>query len=147
MMRHFEFQNASVAVWSGAPTLQDCERALVSARECFDRNGGQPIILIGVLMPDVKMPSEAVHKRMGECWPLLFELSKIIQCVSLPGGFTAARILAMIGSVFNRHDRRVSIYRTLPAALQEVRRASPGFATAELEKLILAKIESYSTSP
>lgn len=142
MMRPFEFRNCSVAIWSGAPTLADCELALASASALYDANGGEKVILIGVFKGDVKMPSAEVDKRMVECWPQLFKVASSIQCISLPGGFTAANILAMIASVFTRHGRRVSIYRTIPAAMLELRRLSPDFPTAELESLIIENLKS-----
>lgn len=140
MMRPFESGVCSVAIWSGDPTLEDCELAIASARALHDRIGGR-VILIGVLKPDVRMPSREVHLRMAECWPQLFALASLIQCVSLPGGMTAARIIAMIGSVFSRHGQTVSIYRTLPAAMQELQQAAPGLSTVEFERLIREAIK------
>lgn len=138
MLTSLEYKNVSVAVWSGSPTLQDCSQALLAARQCHVRNDRAPIVLISILKPDVRMPSTAVYRRMAEHWPLLLELSLTIQCVCLPEGRPAIDLLSMLLTTFSlvRKNRHVCIYRTLAAALHEVRMLCPDLSVDELEALI-----------
>jgi hypothetical protein len=133
-----EFRNVSVAVWSGEPTLQDCDLALHAAQQCYENNGNHPVILVCVLKPGVKLPAEEVRQRMVSHWTKIVPLASAVQYISLPTGRPAARLVSMLVTVFAlaRNGKRIVVHRSLRTALAEVQKLDPGLPMDELEKVI-----------
>jgi hypothetical protein len=139
MLKSIEHRGALVAIWSGEPTLKDCDEAMQAARACAHHNGGKPIVVVSIFRADVWMPSDPVRSRMALHWPHLVALASTIQYVSLPAGFIAARLISMLVSLFalgQRGNTAVGVHRALVPMLQDVQKACPGYPVAELEKLI-----------
>lgn len=111
MIENFSIGSACIAIWTGEPTLNDCQRALDAVRR-HHATIGRRVVLVSVLAPSVRMPSIEVADKMRSSWPALLAMASATQYVVMPRGFVAARLLTMLsvgfGLAFRGHDVMVS---------------------------------------
>lgn len=111
MIDTFTSGSACVAVWSGEPTLSDCQHALEAVTKHHNQLGRR-VVLVSVLAPDARMPGPGVAHTMKAAWPALLAMASTTQYVVLPRGFVAARLLNLLavgfGLAFRGHDVVVS---------------------------------------
>jgi len=145
MIKILEHSNVCVTFWTGTPTAADVSDSLRAAMT-LRAKVGRPIVLMGILTPKSKMPDAEVRKKMLENWPKLVEIASTVQYVSLPTGFTAARLISMLVEVFalTRHGRRVSVHRQITPALCEVEEIDPTLNIKELKGMIEAALKTIT---
>lgn len=145
MINTFDHDCVCVTIWSGPPTLQDVADSLRAAT-ALKAKIGRPIVLIGILTQKSKVPDATVRAKMLENWPKLVEIASTVQYISLPTGFTAARLISLLVEVFalTRHGKRVSVHRQLSPALFEIEEIEPALNIQALRVAIEAALKKVT---
>lgn len=138
-----------VAVWSGAPTVADCDAVLAAVRRARDHTGGLAG-LVAVLAPDVSVPSSEVRTRMRELWPELARHGgEAIQFVNLTPSLVGAQLLSFVVSFFALlpQGKLIYVHRSVPPALVEAARADPTVIPADMQRMIAALLPPLAGRP
>jgi len=135
-------RDAAVAIWSGVPTLADCDESMRVAQACY-AHAGAPVALFVVLTPDVAMPSASVWRRMQSSWPELAPLASTIQYVVLRDGGESP-VISMLLRVLQLAltGQKIGVHDTVESSLREAWRvAAYEDRGGVLERLIEAAIQ------